>query len=353
MLLLLCIYIIAQAHQREVPIIPLMMESYTATGWLGLLLGTKLWFSFHPQAVETDADLQQQLDLVERELGARGKMTTAVPPVSQQLQQQPGPAAAADAAGAATDIAAVGAEAAGRAAQVGGTTATATATATASRAPVAASLLSEGTPPPPALALAALEPEPESEQLTERLRQLLRQPSPGRAPASPVLVAPAPTPAPMPALEPAPAPAPAPEPAQTAIVKAPEQPLTPTMTTMTMDRTVSSSAAAEQPASLGLDTMVTLAGGGSSSSRSSSVIGGSEGGESSQQLASLVEQQQIQQLQQRDDRIEAKLEAMEDLLHLGLQFMEEMQLVNDQERRDRSLRKHKETPPPRFSSGNG
>ena len=61
-------------HQQEKEIVPLLMEDgYRATGWLGLLLGTKLWFGFHAKAVATDADFLRQLDLVERELGERGK----------------------------------------------------------------------------------------------------------------------------------------------------------------------------------------------------------------------------------------------------------------------------------------
>ena len=32
--------------------IPLMMEKgYCATGWLGMLLGTRIYFNFHPAAV--------------------------------------------------------------------------------------------------------------------------------------------------------------------------------------------------------------------------------------------------------------------------------------------------------------
>ena len=61
------------AHQQEVTIVPLMMEKkYRPTGWLGLILGTRLYFNLHPSATETDALFLQQLDLVERELGDRG-----------------------------------------------------------------------------------------------------------------------------------------------------------------------------------------------------------------------------------------------------------------------------------------
>ena len=38
-----------------------------------MLLGTRLYFNFHPQAIQTQADFMRQIDLVQRELGQRGK----------------------------------------------------------------------------------------------------------------------------------------------------------------------------------------------------------------------------------------------------------------------------------------
>ena len=83
--------------------IPLMMESgYKPNGWLGLILGCKLWFSFHHEAVETDATFTTQMDLVERELAGRGQPTTrstasrvseGVPP-SLEPEPEPSPAPA-------------------------------------------------------------------------------------------------------------------------------------------------------------------------------------------------------------------------------------------------------------------
>ena len=36
------------AYQREKEMVPLMVEDgYTADGWLGLLLGTRLWFQVY------------------------------------------------------------------------------------------------------------------------------------------------------------------------------------------------------------------------------------------------------------------------------------------------------------------
>ena len=54
--------------------VPLMMEEgYRATGWLGLILGARLWYPFYDSAVETDAAFTHQMTMVAREIGERGK----------------------------------------------------------------------------------------------------------------------------------------------------------------------------------------------------------------------------------------------------------------------------------------
>lgn len=63
----------------------MLQEGYRPSGWLGLLIGSKLYFSFHPAAVETDADFSKKMDALERELGDRGRgvssrMSEGVPP---------------------------------------------------------------------------------------------------------------------------------------------------------------------------------------------------------------------------------------------------------------------------------
>jgi hypothetical protein len=94
-------------HQQQVDLIPLMMESgYKPTGWLGLIIGTRLYFNFHPAAVETDAAFMQQVDLVVRDLGERGKpkarsagrVSEGVPPrverTVRSMEPSPAPAPA-------------------------------------------------------------------------------------------------------------------------------------------------------------------------------------------------------------------------------------------------------------------
>ena len=86
-------------HQQDVEMVPLMLElGYKPSGWLGLLLGTKIYFPFHPAAVHTDALFMQQIEAVARLLGERGKPSAAaaarvsegVPP----LEPAPAPAPA-------------------------------------------------------------------------------------------------------------------------------------------------------------------------------------------------------------------------------------------------------------------
>eukprot|EP01047_Picozoa_sp_COSAG01_P029432 COSAG01_NODE_2019_length_8634_cov_14.764499_4_plen_222_part_00 len=66
-------------HQQGVDMIPLKMEEgYIPIGWLGLLVGTRIYFTFHPDAIRTSADFMRQMDLVERDLKGRGKVSMAL-----------------------------------------------------------------------------------------------------------------------------------------------------------------------------------------------------------------------------------------------------------------------------------
>jgi hypothetical protein len=85
-------------HQQNVQTIPLMMEvGYKPTGWLGIIMGSRLYFNFHPAAVETDELFMQKVDLVQRELGDRGRVSEGVPPparVGHAWEPEPEPEAA-------------------------------------------------------------------------------------------------------------------------------------------------------------------------------------------------------------------------------------------------------------------
>ena len=61
-------------HQMETDMIPLMLEQgYRANGWLGLILGTRMYYEFTPAVVSTETDFLQSIDALAREIGDRGK----------------------------------------------------------------------------------------------------------------------------------------------------------------------------------------------------------------------------------------------------------------------------------------
>jgi hypothetical protein len=63
--------------------IPLMMQKdYSPKGWLGLILGTRMWYSMWDAEKDDDDAFERRLDSVVREIGDRGKvmLPEAVPP---------------------------------------------------------------------------------------------------------------------------------------------------------------------------------------------------------------------------------------------------------------------------------
>ena len=73
------------AMQNECDMIPLMMQpNFKANGWLGLILGTRLWYAFWDADEDDDAAFEKRIDGVCKEIGARGrpKLSEAVPPVA-------------------------------------------------------------------------------------------------------------------------------------------------------------------------------------------------------------------------------------------------------------------------------
>ena len=54
--------------------VPLMMEDgYRAKGWLGMLLGVRLWYGFYGATLESEGAFEGKVDELCRELGERGK----------------------------------------------------------------------------------------------------------------------------------------------------------------------------------------------------------------------------------------------------------------------------------------
>ena len=60
----------------------MMEKNYKATGWLGLMLGTRMWHAMWDAAEDDDASFGHRMDALCREIGDRGKlvMSEAVPP---------------------------------------------------------------------------------------------------------------------------------------------------------------------------------------------------------------------------------------------------------------------------------
>ena len=62
------------AFQQEVDMIPLMMqEDYKAKGWLGMLLGVRLWYGFFGATLASEDAFEGKMEELCRELGERGK----------------------------------------------------------------------------------------------------------------------------------------------------------------------------------------------------------------------------------------------------------------------------------------
>ena len=62
------------AHQQEKDMVPLMMEDgYRAKGWLGMILGMRLWYGFYGATLESVDAFEDKVNELCRELGERGQ----------------------------------------------------------------------------------------------------------------------------------------------------------------------------------------------------------------------------------------------------------------------------------------
>ena len=63
------------AFQQQVDMVSLMMEQgYQAKGWLGMMLGVRLWYGFYGSVLESEAAFEGKTDELCRELGERGQV---------------------------------------------------------------------------------------------------------------------------------------------------------------------------------------------------------------------------------------------------------------------------------------
>ena len=78
------------ALQKKKPLIPLMLvEGYEADGWLGMLLGTSMWYGFYGDALSSESGFESRVDSLARELGARGRADAGAAPVPGLAGQEP------------------------------------------------------------------------------------------------------------------------------------------------------------------------------------------------------------------------------------------------------------------------
>eukprot|EP01051_Picozoa_sp_SAG22_P016367 SAG22_NODE_2298_length_2742_cov_2.665910_2_plen_346_part_01 len=62
------------AMQREVPTVPLMLtDGYRADGWLGMLIGTRMWYGFYGAVLTDETAFATKVSELCRELGDRGR----------------------------------------------------------------------------------------------------------------------------------------------------------------------------------------------------------------------------------------------------------------------------------------
>ena len=71
--------------------IPLMMqEGYEADGWLGLLLGTSLWYALYGSTLESESSFEDRMSALARELGSRGRAAAVVAAGAPEPCPEPG-----------------------------------------------------------------------------------------------------------------------------------------------------------------------------------------------------------------------------------------------------------------------
>ena len=62
------------AFQQQLDMVPLMMEDRRPKGWLGMLLGVRLYYKFCGPVLESESAFDGKVVELCRELGARGKV---------------------------------------------------------------------------------------------------------------------------------------------------------------------------------------------------------------------------------------------------------------------------------------
>ena len=60
----------------------MLTKGYEADGWLGLLLGTLMWYAFYGETLSSAAGFEDRMDALVREIGTRGRADAVVAAVA-------------------------------------------------------------------------------------------------------------------------------------------------------------------------------------------------------------------------------------------------------------------------------
>jgi hypothetical protein len=67
------------ALQKKKPLIPLkLVQGYEADGWLGLLLGSSMWYAMYGDTLTSEGAFEDRMSALSRELGVRGRADAMV-----------------------------------------------------------------------------------------------------------------------------------------------------------------------------------------------------------------------------------------------------------------------------------
>ena len=78
------------ALQKKKPLVPLMLvEGYEADGWLGLLLGTSMWYGLYGDVLSSPSAFEDRMDALCRELGDRGRADAVIGGGDDGSQMEP------------------------------------------------------------------------------------------------------------------------------------------------------------------------------------------------------------------------------------------------------------------------
>ena len=87
----------ADVHEQRKPWVPLMMElSYRPKGWLGIMLGSRLYYEFTEAALGNDEDWERVADSVAREVRRHGAPLPSAGAAAQAVVETASPQEAVD-----------------------------------------------------------------------------------------------------------------------------------------------------------------------------------------------------------------------------------------------------------------